>query len=305
MGSLTLDSIKVRAPTFIEEVAHYIRSLPADDTMIIVREYQKCIEDGTILDGFVAGVAAYIALLVLSENGAFTKQLPLQFGLPCTVRSGPILTKNMFRYMALPLVALAKTCQGCILGLVTFVQGFINMWDTAFNEGPLIDPHATAMMQLEVTNGISQYTIRTLGSEVHHRQSIEALRKEMKLELSQIRRELQNLLAEARASIAQLNNRFHSVTSDSTGPRHGRSDPSVEPAESFLFESENSHGSIRSSFEPPINGQTFSFELPIDDQTSSFELPMDSGAPPVSSPVSRPYRPWQQRRTPIVAPDMV
>src|SRR5690606_1575843 len=118
----------------VDTVVKYIQTLPSDDLFIIKREYAKCIESESIVDGFIAGIAAYLALLFINENATIMNQLIFQVNIPTNVNGGNIVNRNMFRYLSLPLTAFCKLSKGVILQLVQFVQSFINIWDPIFDE---------------------------------------------------------------------------------------------------------------------------------------------------------------------------
>lgn len=307
LSAMTSYCIKGSALTLIEAATNYVNRLPSEDTMVIMREYAKYIEDGTILDGFIGGLAAYLTFLVLNENGAFAKQLPLQFGIPGPTRQGNLLNKNMFRYLHLPLLALSKTTRGVIRGLVIFVQSFINLWDTAFSDGPQIDPDFAAGTQLEVIAGLSQHTIQMLGDEAKQRQSVQVLRVQLQAEidssLARMRREIQNLLIETQESINELLNsaRSHLIKSERVTEIDQNLQVDVASRIDANLISYSAESSEDASEE--FNLKFLDTNLILDEHSSIFELPDTSGNLEPSPIKKQPFRPWQQRRTLIVSPD--
>lgn len=198
--------------TLFDRAASYMRTIPFDEVAVIMKEYTKNIEDGILLDGFIAGIGAYIAFLLLNENNIFMNQMPFQFGVPCTVNSGNSINKNMFQYLSLPLTALAKVAHGVLLQLVVFIQSFINMWEPAFNNGPIIGSINEARMCMEVIGGFSQHIISSLAQTKSHQESVVAslnslennLQVTVNESIHKMQREINNLLIETRTSIKDL-----------------------------------------------------------------------------------------------------
>jgi hypothetical protein len=206
-------------PSLTGKAATYMRSLAAEEVSIIMKEYTKYITDGVILDGFIAGIAAYMALLLLNENGVFTNNMPFQFNVLHTVRSGLILTRNMFRYLSLPLMALSRVANGMLLQLVSFVQSFINMWEPIFLDGPLIDANHQARISVEIIGGLSQHVAVSLArtQELTLTLSKQVSTAETRLQnyidesLNRMRREISNLIIETRTTIKNISSEFGTV----------------------------------------------------------------------------------------------
>lgn len=205
-------SMKGDGATLVDRAIVYMRSIPKDDVSVIAKEYSKYIEDGLIIDGLVAGIGAYITFLLLNENGAFVNQMPFQFGSPCTVQSGNVVNHNMFSYLSLPLMALSKTATGILLQLVLFIQSFINIWDPLFSPGPTIGPSNEARMCIEVISGYSTHVTASMAkAQSDYSDTIaktkdieERLQEHVDESLKKMRREINNLVIEAKASIREL-----------------------------------------------------------------------------------------------------
>lgn len=164
-------SLKGESSTLLHGVISYMKSLCRDDVNIIVKEYSKYIQDGVVLDGFMAGLCSYLTFLFLNENGTFVKTLPFQFSCPTSVMSGNIVNHNMFQYMSLPLISLTKTSTGIILQITTFVQSFINMWDPLFTTGPIIGTVNETKMCIEIVTALSSH-VCSLMAETKSQQEI-------------------------------------------------------------------------------------------------------------------------------------
>jgi len=195
-------------PHLVTNIFNYMKHISKDDASIIVREYEKSIEDGLVLDGFIAGLGGYLAFLILNENDQFRSTLPFQIGIPYLTRRGNVLNKNMFRFVSLPLMAYSRLCRGVKLQLMMFVQTFINMWTSAFCDGPIIKPEDEANIHMGVIMGMSDYTIRQLGDAQSHYQSIVAVELKLKAyideSIGRMQREIKNALIETRESINNL-----------------------------------------------------------------------------------------------------
>lgn len=216
--------MKGTGATIAAKCDSYMNQLPRDDVSVIVREYGTYFQEGRILDGFIAGIASYVSLLLLLEHGAFISRMPFQFSVPTTVKSGHAVTGNMLSHMALPLTALAKITTGVLGQIVSFVQTFINMWDTAFVPGPEIGSKNETRMCLEIITGMTQHTTEALAQIERDRQAITTLieklgadlRKDMAVQVTLFRRELSNINAEARASVTEVSEQLHTLQSSFT-----------------------------------------------------------------------------------------
>ena len=201
--------MKGSSGTLVSRLTEYMQSLSDDEVSVIIKEYTKYIDKGTILDGFIAGVAAYLGFVYLNENSLFANQMIFQFGLPCAVVTGNTLNRNMFQHLSLPLTALVRMSQGIILQLTLFVQGFINMWEPAFEPGPIIGPNSEARMCIEVIAGVSNSAIASLAKIKSQQedivtsvQNVEArLKSALDRSLSGVKQEVNKLLARARSPI--------------------------------------------------------------------------------------------------------
>lgn len=212
----------------VERAGVYISSIPENQTIAMLTEYSKYMNNGILLDGLVAGIGAYLVFLKLIEDDVFP--LPFLFNIPYTVSSALALNKNMMRYLSLPLLAITKlsseleslyrgccnvdiircnwlrdmSCKnvgGVMLHLVTFIQNFINMWDLLFIPGPNLSQYAQSSLCVEVVSGISQCStsllIGYLTQQCYIIEQIncveDKLRRYIDETLQRIRREIDNL----------------------------------------------------------------------------------------------------------------
>jgi hypothetical protein len=208
-------SMKGDGNTLLDRVTAYMRSIPQDDVSVIAKEYSKYIDDGFIIDGLVAGIGAYIAFLILNENSFFINQMPFQFSSPCTVHSGNAVNHNIFTYLSLPLMAMSKTATGILLQLVLFIQSFINIWDPLFIPGPIIGCSNEARMCVEVVTGYSTHITGAMAKSQSDYLAIEnKLQEHIDSSLKQMRREINNLLIDAKDSIKELASHISGVDSN-------------------------------------------------------------------------------------------
>lgn len=194
--------IKGDGYTFIDKVASYINKIPDEEITIISKEYERYINNGAVIDGFISGIGAYLAFLLLNENGAFMNQFPFQFGALYTVRSGMTLTRNMFDYLSLVLTSLTRTTNEITLQLVTFIQTFINLWEPMFLDGPHINPSHQARLAIEVISGYSN----NITIQIEKLNNVERrLQEYVDNALTKVKREINNLTIEARDAVKELN----------------------------------------------------------------------------------------------------
>lgn len=206
--------IKGSGSTLVDKAANYMCTLSSEELSIITKEYSKYVtESGVLIDVFISGIGAYLAFLLLNENGSFMNQIPFQFGVLHSVRSGMTITKNMFEYLSLPLSALTRSESGVVKQVCLFIQSFINLWEPLFLPGPYIDPSHTARISIEVINGFSQHVANSLAKTqdlsciiTQQLKSIETrLQSYVDESIAKMRRELSNLTIEARGAIKELN----------------------------------------------------------------------------------------------------
>lgn len=198
--------------TLVDKISSYMRTLPNDDISIIMKEYSKYIEDGILLDGFIAGIASYFAFFLLNENSVFMNQMLFQITMPYLLSNCNILTKNMFRYVSLPLLALSKISHGVLLQLIIFIQSFINIWEPAFIQGCDIDIINETKICMEIISGlVNDATIKL--SSIQSQQdflmksvnNIESrLRETIDDSVFKMKREINNLIVETRQSVKEL-----------------------------------------------------------------------------------------------------
>ena len=205
-------SIVGDSQNLIERIADYMRKLPNDEILVITREYKKYILDGMLLDGFISGIATYIVFLYLNENGAFSGQMPFQFTIPFPIDNGDIMNRNMFQYISLPICALAKISKGVLLQIISYIQGFINMWEPAFSNGPVIGSINESRIAMEVVSGLSNTVISSL-SKIQNKQQIitdslnimeDRLKRTIDEAVIKMGREINNLLVESRSAVKEL-----------------------------------------------------------------------------------------------------
>lgn len=199
--------------TFIHKVSSYLTTLPQEEIAIIIKEYTRYIPNGVVLDGFIAGIGAYLAFLLLNENGNFMNQFPFQFGTLYTVESGMTMTRNMFNYISLVLTSLARIANGITLQLVSFIQTFINLWEPLFLDGPQIDPSHQARLAIDVISGYSA----NITAQMKQLQDVEQrLQSYVDNALAKVRREINNLTIEARDAVRELNTNLPTRIVDET-----------------------------------------------------------------------------------------
>jgi hypothetical protein len=211
-------SMRGEGDSFVDRTTAYIRSIPREEASIIMKEYTKYIEDGTILDGLIAGVGAYMAFLLLNENGIFTNQMPFQFGAPYMVQSGNVVNRNMFQHLSLPFMSLSKVSQNMLLQLVLFIQSFINMWEPLFLDGPNIGVTNESRLCMEIISGFSQYVASSLAKTTLQQEAISKnlesiesrLYSHIDDALNIMRREVNNLIIDARNSIREITTNVNS-----------------------------------------------------------------------------------------------
>ena len=198
--------------TLVDQVASYLKTLPNEEISVIMKEYSKYIEDGILLDGFIAGIASYLTFLLLNENSIFMNQISFQMTIPFMVNNSSCITRNMFKYLTLPLSGLSKVSRGVLFQLVTFLQSFINIWEPAFVPGPIIDNNNEAKICMEVISGLANDATEKLSKIQTHQNtmmsSLNAIETRLKLtiddSLNKMKREINDLLIETRASIKDL-----------------------------------------------------------------------------------------------------
>lgn len=208
-------SINGEGETMVDKIISYLLSLPLEDQLVIRNEYKKYIADGTILDGLVAGISSYIVFILLNESNAFINQMPFQFACPWNLNSGHTINRNMFQYLSLPLTSLSKInipSNNILCQLVIFVQSFINMWTPLFIQGPSIGLAIETRMCTEIMSGLAQYNISILEQTqaqndllLKNMKSIESrLQTHIDRSISTIKREIHNLVLDAKATIKPL-----------------------------------------------------------------------------------------------------
>ena len=207
-----VSSMKGYESNLLDKAVVYMKALPSDEVSVIVKEYTKYIQDGVVLDGFIAGIAAYIAFNVLNENSVFTNQMPFQFGLPWNIYSGNIVNRNMFQHLSLPLLSLSKIAKNVLLQLVLFIQSFINIWEPIFHDGPTIGSTNEARLCVEIISGLSQHVTSSLvqtqslnESVSRELQSVETrIQASVDTAIAKMSREVNNLLIDTRGIIKEI-----------------------------------------------------------------------------------------------------
>lgn len=195
-----------------ERASSYMRTLSSEDLQIIVKEYTKYISDGILIDGFIAGIGAYIVFLLLIENNIFVNQIPFQFGIPYSVNTGNSINRNMFQHLSLALIALSKTCHGVLLQFIIFIQSFINIWEPGFVIGPTIDSMNQHRMCMEIISGFSQHITLSFSNIDSKQKSIDESIDQLEIKLQKtindsiykMEQKIKNLLNESRSSINDL-----------------------------------------------------------------------------------------------------
>lgn len=205
--------------TLVDQIGGYLKKLPYDEISIIIKEYSNYIEDGILLDGFIAGISSYIVFLILNENSIFMNQMLFQLTIPFTIDGSShegncnLITRNMFKYLSLPISALTKISNGVLLQLIIFIQSFINIWDPAFIDGPNIDNYNEAKICMEIISGLTNdFTNKLSKSREDYNlmmTNVSNIEKHLTSaiddSLHRMKREINNLMIETRASIAEIN----------------------------------------------------------------------------------------------------
>ncbi len=190
-------SIQGNANNLTDKTAIYMKSISDDDLSLIIKEYSKYIQDGVVIDGFIAGLGTYVAFLLLNENNLFSNHLPFQFSIPANVRNGHILNRNMFQYLSLPLSSMLKISRKLLLQISVFLHNFINIWEPLFISGPNISPSTQGQLAVNIISGFSQ----TVFSSLAQIQTIESrLQNHLDDALAKMRREFNNLMIETRTT---------------------------------------------------------------------------------------------------------
>ena len=198
--------------TLVEQISTYMKGIPPDEVSVIMKEYTKYIENGILLDGFIAGISSYLVFLLLNENSIFMNQMLFQLTLPCTIYDCNSVTRNMFQYLSLPLSALSRVSNGVLLQLVNFIQSFINIWEPAFSNGPSINNTNEAKVCMEVISGLANdATLKLSRIQSEHSSlvtSLSTLESRLKASINDsllnMKREINNLLVETRSSVKDL-----------------------------------------------------------------------------------------------------
>jgi hypothetical protein len=142
--------------SLLSKITSYIRSLPKEEVLVIINEYQNYIEDGIISDGFIAGIASYIAFIFLIDNIVFSQQLPFQVGIPTSVN---FINKNMFQYLSMHFLAMTKITTDVVNQFISFIYTFINIWEPCFVEGPIISQQVHTKSYMDIITNISSNII--------------------------------------------------------------------------------------------------------------------------------------------------
>lgn len=162
-NSLTL-SVKNNGETLIERVSNYLNQLSTEEFDVIVRQYSLYIEDGIIVDGIIAGIAAYLCLLWLNEHH-FTVLCPFSFLTPADIHSGNSINRQMFRTLAVPLTALTRTNNRVMTQLASFVTTFINIWEPLFIEGPIIPESNDILVAIDIIAQLTEHVALTMDQQ--------------------------------------------------------------------------------------------------------------------------------------------
>jgi hypothetical protein len=184
-----LSSMCGNGTTMVEKITHYSKDISDEEKEIIMKEYNLYIDDGTVLDGFIAGIAVYLSLLYLIENNSFS--IPFEFTTPFSIDSGNMVNRNMFRLMSLPFIALSKTHDAILSQAVKFIQSFINIWEPAFTDGPIINTFNESKLCIEIVTGYSQYTI---DQNKQIQEELKIAKQDFISYIEQLRREIKDMV---------------------------------------------------------------------------------------------------------------
>lgn len=143
-----LYSIREKGDSLKEKISNFTKSLGKEEVQIIIREYSNYIEDGIILDGFLAGIGAYLTFLVLNESNKL--DLSFNSNMANKIEDYNIFNRHMFRFINLHLYVISNSDNKTFSKLALFVQNFINIWELSFADGPLIPSHIENKMYVEI-----------------------------------------------------------------------------------------------------------------------------------------------------------
>jgi hypothetical protein len=191
MSSITHSLVNANN-SLADSANNYIAELSDEDRNTILLEYSKYMTEGIILDGLIAGIAAYYALLTLFEN--HPELFPIQFNLPENTESGLILSCNMLQYIRLALLALVKiVCDPILLKLIVLVLSFINIWEPVFFQAD-IDPDYGMELTVEIITGLTEYTCTKLErAQTRHLEITKSEQHNYRTELNRLQNQINDL----------------------------------------------------------------------------------------------------------------
>jgi hypothetical protein len=158
-------SLQSPGHTLLERITNYLNNLPTEEFQIIIRQYGLYIEDGIIIDGVIAGIAAYLSLLFINEQH-ISVLMPFTFLAPADIHGGNSVNRNMFRVLTVPLAALLRHTNKITVQLASFVSSFINIWDALFIEGPMMPEVNDIRMAIDIIGQLTQNISLTLDDKV-------------------------------------------------------------------------------------------------------------------------------------------
>lgn len=148
-------------PKLIRKIAKYMQSLQQEEISVISNVYTKYMnKDGVILDGFITGIGAFVAFILLNETDTF-------FPFSINIGNGMIISSNILRHISLPLSGLSKIVDGIVLNFVLFLMNFINIWEPMFVTGDTIEINAELKVAIDVISGLSLYILDKSNKQIN------------------------------------------------------------------------------------------------------------------------------------------
>ena len=158
-------SLRTTGSTLLERITNYLDNLPNEEFQVIIQQYGLYIEDGIVIDGIIAGIAAYLVLLFLNEQHV-SSLISFTFLAPTDLQSGNTVNRNMFRVLTVPLAAMLRGSNKVTIQLASFVSSFINIWDSLFTDGPMMPEVNDIRIAIDIIGQLTQNISLTLDEKV-------------------------------------------------------------------------------------------------------------------------------------------
>lgn len=163
--TMSLKTSNISDNTLLKCITDYLNNLPIEEFQIIVNQYSLYIENGIIIDGVIAGIAAYLVLLFINEQH-ISSLMPFTFLAPTDIHGGNSINRNMFRVLTVPLAALHRHTNKITVQLASFVSSFINIWDGLFVDGPMMPEINDIRMAVDIIGQLTQNISLSLDDKV-------------------------------------------------------------------------------------------------------------------------------------------